>query len=374
MNKWDEIKSGDQTHIALETLSKVESKHPNIWSMADDLQKKFTGKMLREGCVFTFAEAQLLSLKLVRGGIATFHPALLGALVAWRPTKGIYRFHPELYESLIETDVKGEIPSDILLRMPGWAVFIETPFSDNMPYEISGFWAYLSRIGKQEELVLVGLWRKEGQHLEYGIDPEKDVLLYNLPLGHHPVSDLVSMMYQEEDGLASRKYKDAPDGVKALSEHVASAMLSLLLYLCSEKPDIADWEPQKPHYKYLGKKRRWIACKQSQQWDVGLRLGAALRAAREKKDSDSESGAGGASVRPHVRRAHWHSFWVGKRGEQKLSLRWLPPIPVKVNDGDDLPVVLHPVQGESEISRDSVPADPLRDCPEISMLPRGADQ
>lgn len=80
----------------------------------------------------------MVSKKLQRGDAPHFNPALLGALVAWRPTKGIYRFHPELYESLIETDLEGDVPADVLLRLPGWAVYIETPASENLPFPVIG--------------------------------------------------------------------------------------------------------------------------------------------------------------------------------------------------------------------------------------------
>lgn len=330
-------------HISLDTLKRVESRYPNIWSAADGLQQKVSAGQHQDGCIFSEAEGHLLSHKLQRDDGPHFHPALLGALVAWRPTKGIFRFNVELYESLIDTDLAGDVPSSVLLRMPGWAVFIETPSSENLPYQLHGFWAYLSRMGKQEELILVGLWQKDGEHLEAGIDPEWDILLYNLPLGQHPVSDLTTMMYQRSAIDAGKDYVPRPEVVRAIDDHMVSSMLSLLLYLCSEQPDIADWEPAQPAFKYLGTKRRWLASKEVYEWDVGLRLGAALKSAKDRADGVGSNSEAGTSVRPHVRRAHWHSFWVGKRGEQTISLRWLPPIPVNVEDSDRLPAVVRQV-------------------------------
>ena len=32
----------------------------------------------------------------------------------------------------------------------------------------------------------------------------------------------------------------------------------------------------------------------------------------------------GRSVRPHVRRAHWHHYWVGE-GRTRLEVRWIEP-------------------------------------------------
>jgi hypothetical protein len=333
-----------KSHIALETLKRVEIRYPNIWRVADEFQQKFTKGKHLEGSIFSFAEGHAISQKIQRGEEPHFHPALLGALLSWRPSQGIYRFHPELYESLIQTDLEGEIPSNLLFRLPSWAVFIETPVSENLPFQLEGFWAYLSRLGKQNELVLVGLWRKE--HLwgyDSNADPAWDILLFDLPIGHHPVSDLTEMMYQQH----SRESGDAStsnDGVKAIQDHMVSAMLSLLLYLCSEQPDISNWKPQQPQFKYLGNKRRWLAIKNIREWEVGLRIGAALKSERERLENHDVNVTGnGSTARPHIRRAHWHSYWVGKRGEQTISLRWLPPIPVNVTDIEKLPAVLHPV-------------------------------
>lgn len=45
--------------------------------------------------------------------------AELGAVAAWRPTKGVYRFAPELAAALTSTDLSRELPGDILTRPPG---------------------------------------------------------------------------------------------------------------------------------------------------------------------------------------------------------------------------------------------------------------
>lgn len=332
-------------HPALDALQKVESRFPQIWSTADDLTTKFYAGRHLEGSVFSLCEAEALSLKLEGfDKDRTFQPALLGALVAWRPTQGIYRYHSTLYEALIDTDLQGDVPSSSLLRMPGWAVFIETPPSENMLLPILGFWAYLSRLGKQNELELVALCRPGAEYHGADIDPARDLLTFSLPIGNHPVSDLTRMMFERRARDEGREYA-VHDDTKAVIDHVVSAMLSLLLYLCSEQPDISGWTPPVPKPKFFGTKRRWLAAKETSQWDVGLRIGAALDLSTKRMHEESAS-EGGTIVRPHVRRAHWHSYWIGKRGEQTVSLRWLPPIPVNVNEMESLPAVIHPVHGE----------------------------
>jgi hypothetical protein len=45
----------------------------------------------------------------------------------WRLTQGVYRFDEALYPHLINTQGTGEIPIDILCRLPEWCVHLETP-------------------------------------------------------------------------------------------------------------------------------------------------------------------------------------------------------------------------------------------------------
>jgi hypothetical protein len=344
----------EQNHPALDALKAVEQHFPNVWSLVDDLQSylKTPGRH-REGSIFSYAEGHMLSLRLqgTDPEKCAFHPALFGALVSWRPTKGIYRFHPALYEALIETDLEGEIPSSLFLRMPGQAVYVEMLESENMPYPIEGFFAYLSRMGKQDELQIVALLRP-GNDL-YGVDlnPIRDNLLFSLPLGNHPVSDLVRLQFErseseaDEDGTPKkRRYSEMAEESKLIIEHVVSSMLSMVLYLCSEQPEIDNWFPPEPKAKFFGTKRRLIAAKEVKNWDVGLRIGAALDLSSKRDRTNSNEGGSDNTVRPHIRRAHWHSYWVGKRGEQALSLRWLPPIAVKADNVDQLPAVIHQVE------------------------------
>ena len=71
---------------------------------------------------------------------------------------------------------------------------------------------------------------------------------------------------------------------------------------------------------------------------------AALR--RAYHAAEVQLGGTHSGPRPHVRRAHWHSFWTGKVGseERRLKPRWLPPIPVNLDDPDSIPAVIRPVK------------------------------
>lgn len=324
-------------HPALAFFKRVETRHPNAWRAADDFRQKVLNNepVHREGSIFSRAEAEMLSMKLAKDADTfAFSPIALGAMVAWRPSKGIYRFNSALYEAVIGTEIGGEVPSHLLTRLPSYAVFIETPSLSFFSQPIHGFWAYLSRMGKQESLEIVALFQEGEPH---GL---------SVPLGNHPVSDLAEMAIKGMFEDSEIEYELTSDEWAEVKSSL-SAMLSLLLYLCSEKPDIDNWQPSVPQMKFLGTKRRLLQSKEVKTWEVGLRIGAAFVLA--KKSSSGSGGDGSSSsVRPHIRRAHWHSFWVGQRGEQTISLRWLPPILVNVEDIENLPAVIHPVVTSTE--------------------------
>jgi hypothetical protein len=74
-------------------------------------------------------------------------------------------------------------------------------------------------------------------------------------------------------------------------------------------------------------------------WGAGWRLGAILRKAREETKQPEEKeilegNEGRRGPAPHIRRAHWHTFWTGPKSgsPRKPALKWIPPIPVAFGD------------------------------------------
>lgn len=53
--------------------------------------------------------------------------SILGALAAWRMTQSIYRFDPNVFAAVWETPIEGDLPVDMLYRLPEWCVYVETP-------------------------------------------------------------------------------------------------------------------------------------------------------------------------------------------------------------------------------------------------------
>ena len=107
-------------------------------------------------------------------------------------------------------------------------------------------------------------------------------------------------------------------------------------YLCSKNADIvASYSPNK------GLKRNNAKRRSAATWhEVGYRVGADLRAYK-RYQSDRREHQGG-TVRPHMRRAHWHHYWTGPRdGERNLVLKWLAPTMVGVSNGSIESATIH---------------------------------
>lgn len=255
----------------------------------------------------------------------------INTVAAWRMTQGIYRFDPSLYESLIETTLTGDLPADVLHHLPEWCLYLETPGLhalriDHGKAPIAGAWVRADHEPDGTPSLIFTLDIIEAQR------PESHTILLDGSL-ESAVADTLNMW-----GMHS---KEVAEGIAKCIR----PLINLVLYLVGTE-DIrgASGMPSNPSPKRTRRNgMKLFAAEGLRQWDVGVRMGAALRSAYRA----AESGEGGthAGPRPHVRRAHWHSYWTGKidTEDRRLVPRWLPPIPVNLTDIDALPSVVRKV-------------------------------
>lgn len=268
----------------------------------------------------------------------------LGALAAWRVTQGIYRYDEVLFGRIIETPVEGDVPHEILYHLPEWCVYVETPGMEYRESTLHGVFA----------------------HLEYDVNhhrPELRLLLdadaalapIPLHLGPWSLAESIKRMKDTASVHAMGAGLGAlPSGVTSEVRQIVEPIVSLLLYLCTEAAEIGDGskQPRNPTPKRTKRGYRLFPADRPTIWDVGVRLGAALR--RAYHDAETDQGGPHAGPRPHIRRAHWHGFRSGPMkladgseipaAQRAFTLRWLPPIPVNVNAIEDLAATVRPVK------------------------------
>jgi hypothetical protein len=257
--------------------------------------------------------------------------AVITALAAWRPGKGIYRFDPTLQSALATTVMDSPIPIDVLTCLPEWCVYIDNPVPGVQPIEswapLHGAWVHL---------------------LPSPMDPATIQLRFLLDFGAHLCAIPVDLGATLSAGFASAiAWPTAPTDLPhriVRARESATALYPILemlgtfaLYLCSEVPDIPDPRPTRRESSARNPEPR--------VWDVGVRVGAVLRHADTLSESTGLSHPH-RSPRAHLRKAHWHTFLRGPRVASVRVIRWLYPIEVNFafQDTNTMPGVVHPVE------------------------------
>jgi hypothetical protein len=243
---------------------------------------------------------------------------------AWRQGKSIYRVSPEFAEQLHATSLPDALPGDVLLQLPEWCAYVALR-------PIPGVVGAYVRLD----------WDREASRPVLGLlfdmateaEPEKGLLVsLDVPLDHPSLSSALSELLAEADGVPC----DPSGGVPTLAR-AARPFVDLALYLCSMDADIVSKQRNgvRPHRASTPSPDPCVL-------DVGYRVADLLRGATSSDRVQALSSH--SSPSPHMRRAHWHTYLVGKGSRRDPStarreLRWVHP--TLVGAGDLVPVVRH---------------------------------
>lgn len=242
------------------------------------------------------------------------------AVGAWRQGRSIYRIDADAAAELADTDLPDEIPVQTLLQLPEWGLYLTGMNTDPA---LNGAFVLLdwSFDRRRPELWIIA-----------DLGGELD-LLVSLPLylDHPSLTESLRQAIETAGPAepppdsgpieldASTILPDAEDHPSLLG--IVRPIVAALLYICSADPDVVD--PDRPGAK---PRRAAQPAPRSQVWEVGYRLGTALRKAR--LDHEAQGGHHNAPV-AHVRRAHWHLYWVGPKSDpeqRRTELRWISPV------------------------------------------------
>ncbi len=114
--------------------------------------------------------------------------------------------------------------------------------------------------------------------------------------------------------------------------------MSILAFLCADNAEVRTTYAPGPVPKNPAKARRMS---RATIHEAGFRWTESYREYRRYVDGaagkgDHGDGEGRRTVRPHVRRGHWHRFWTGPReGDRKLVAHWIPPTLVNKGLADE---------------------------------------
>lgn len=272
---------------------------------------------------------------------ATLLAALAGA---WVPGRIAVRFDPDLAAALMDTPLESSIPIEALHRLPAWCLYLDIPelvpgggvfvALDPGNLRVPGqpacddpdeLLVAIVRDGPGPRLIMSSVWLLPGLSIAESL-ARQDVQRSEYGAG---------MLEVEEDDWAA---------VFGMSRRdVLARLLSLVLYLCSAEPDTMQTgvPARVGHGRPSARDRVTVM-------STGFRIGAALRSGRGSDGSHTAEGTG-RRVRPHLRSSHWHHYWCGseERGDRRLELRWIPPVPVNADLSEELLTVVRPASAGS---------------------------
>jgi len=336
--------------LALDALSKD---YPGIGKLIDGMREVYANmnQSWSDQCFVPIAImntlTDLLSRKtgLPKGAEnPSWEAARISALMAWRTTQGIYRIDKEVHTALVETPLSDDIPVEVLKRLPEWCIYIETPNLVLEKIEIHGVWVHLDTFGG-----------KDVEDLRIWVDCEMPFpILLELRAGSI-VGNLNRRLIHQHYGSNSLTGVSREDCVNFVL-NLLKAIVPLVLYICTQADEIGDGTraPSKPMPKRIkGGSVRHFPPDKITSWDVGVRMGAAIRSARQSETHGAGRDSLRNAPRAHIRRAHWHTSRIGPRKladgtsinaqARDFVVRWQPPIAVNVVDVADLPATIRPV-------------------------------
>lgn len=337
------------TYPPLELLKRTAAKYPQAWDQMD-MFHRLNG---RDGlpawepwCYVPIGAALAVALgdkpDTFDNRMAAMRDAQrIAALAPWRQSKEVFVIDPDMQDLLFEQADDLKLDPEILLRLPYPSFYIQ--FSGLAPH---GVFVHLEQDpeAKDRELRLLYLF-PGGQtfgvpiHIDSGDLQQSIARTYEEAVRNTP-----------EDSPEVRRLliADAEGGARSASFYAKT--LQIVLYLCAQNAEVAPSSEQAFITKRSSDGRIKDRYAEIRKWDVGVRIGSAVRAYRASSTSHTAGNrAPGthASPRPHMRRGHWHNFWTGKKDtpdERKLVLKWVAPSFVGASQ-DEPPVTLHHVKG-----------------------------
>ena len=248
--------------------------------------------------------------------------ASAAAALVWLKYKTIFTFDAELSDALANQPLDGDIPGQVLERLPYPCVFVE-------PEKEGGFFAWLEWDAdlKMKELRILTI--------SYKTEKRGSAIVPIVGNIRDAFNSLIASCEKRSQGNWKADDAEKVESSAKQYETVLPQLVNHVLYLCSDDPDM-------PDYAELRERRTFGpggAAKRAAVVPVGVRIGAALRMAKGGAAGKQGGGCGPAkqashsSPVAHMRRAHWHHYWTGPRtGERKLVLKWLPPVAVNADD------------------------------------------
>lgn len=232
----------------------------------------------------------------------------------WAIYKTVYRFDPDFYSILIDTENNITFHQDSLKHIPVQYFFIPDPSGKDC-----GSFITVDFDGSDTVVAC--------RKVQYNSD-------------HETASGYVSIILHDGDNIQEviqknlKKFRERNTATLTLSDedllnyahNVLIPPIQIAYYLSAKNAEVREVKTKKSKRPKL-KDGRPLNLR---QWDVGYRIGNQFR----EVHPHSQSSGTGTRPRPHIRRAHWHHFWCGPN-KSELELKWLAPMFINTTENSN---------------------------------------
>lgn len=232
---------------------------------------------------------------------------------AWRATQDIVFFDKDIYNYFKYTDIDRNLPINLFYQFPAWSIWFDLPNMEIAGLFYDGFFASICTY--------------------INIDNEKYEFLVIYPYNYetHDVCK-ITINLEQSLSVAVDNINNASE-LKGMTEKLSinnSLMqaINMIIYVCAYGLNggtvPVTTKPEFPMPRKTKKGWRIFPPDKPRIHVLGKEFGDMIR----KAESTYTPGTG-TSKRPHVRRAHWHSYWTGARQDadnRKLIVKWLHPM------------------------------------------------
>lgn len=248
----------------------------------------------------------------------------------WATCRHVYRIDPIIASELGGMGLDERVPVEALRLMPYPIIYIDQRMPrpgrgvNEGPDEAMGCLAWLDRGTDGEELLYLHYIDPDLSRTRVGIELEDGMT----------IRDMVRRTQEVDKRAFSRRGYEAEVSDSESYEvfgALVGAAINMILFICSEEAGAETVYAPREGVRGSRIGRRTNTETVSL---VGARIGHAIGEARRSGGSRvRETDAPSGTVTPHLRRAHWQHYWVGKRSGRtdgkfgdSLVLHWVAPV------------------------------------------------
>lgn len=283
------------------------------------------------------------------------------ALDLWSKSKMVYKIDNDFFHEIKNTENLC-VTSDIYDKLPYYCFFIDLTEVDRI-LDFKGAWVVVVK-DKNTGSVGINIYMVKGEAcptffsyyswIDFNGNESAELKTEDIPkspfiirnAGLEPGDNELTAIENIRDGNRE-PYVSAGD--KDPRHEIVIAALQIMQFIAMDASDVSENENTKRTYKKSDAVRNKYS--EIRMWDVGVRYGKAIRIAKQEYKKHIERERSGEEqgehkdrkpTRPHIRRAHWHKYLIGK-GRQESKIVWLAPIYV-CGDGKEIPVTIHEIK------------------------------